>query len=237
MTAAPAEFRRLGKHSVTWDDPRDPFIRQYACGKTFVDAGGIESCEKVSVAHKAGAESLTILDIESLERPSWDAFRDKMTMLGIEVECISADVHKVARTWEVVHSSGILYHESSPFLYLDVLRRMATECCILSSTVVPPLIETASGTLRTPEAGVLLIPALTGVERKIVSELFRGINGRDVLVGPHLTTTGGYGPNWWFPTSAALRKMCECAGFEILEAKDWPTEVHPAITLVLHPVQ
>jgi hypothetical protein len=219
---------------VTWQDPRDPFIRQYAGGKSFVDAGGLENYEKISVAHEAGAESLTMLDIYPPERPEWQAFRDKMTMLGIDAECISADVHKVGRTWDVVHSSGILYHESSPFLYLDVLRRMATEFCILSSTVVPPLIETPSGTLRTPEAGALLVPALAGVEKKIASELFRDKYGLEVLSGPHLTTTDGYGPNWWLPTSAALRKMCECAGFDVLEARDF--EVFPATTLVLRPV-
>jgi hypothetical protein len=218
---------------MTWEDPRDRFIREYARGKSFVDAGGLEANEKVSVAHEAGAKSLTMLDIYPPDRPAWDRFRDKMTKLGIEAECISADVHKVGRTWEVVHSSGIFYHESSPFLYLDVLRRMATEFCILSSTVIPPLVETPSGTLRTPEAGAILVPALTGIERKIVCGLFLDGHGLDLLVGPHLTNSEGYGPNWWLPTPTALRKMCECAGFEILEAEDFPPEIFPATTLVL----
>ena len=56
--------------SVTWGDPRHRFIHRYAPGKSLVDAGGLEADEKVSVAHEAGAKSLTILDIYPPERPA-----------------------------------------------------------------------------------------------------------------------------------------------------------------------
>jgi hypothetical protein len=159
-----------------------------------------------------------------------------MKALGAEVECLQGDLFDLERTWEVVHSSGVLYHQPNPFFYLDKLRSLTDEVCILTSTVAPRVIETRFGMLRVPAGASLLVPALSEDERKIVGSYIEGF-GFDLFNAPDGFVTTSYKPNWWLPTSEALLRMCECASFEVLAAEDFPPDVYPATTLVLRPLR
>lgn len=234
LVPLPLVSQSLADGVVAWDDPRDRFIRQYADGRSFVDIGGIERDEKVSVAYRAGAKSLVMCDIAPFSKAEWQDFRQAMEAIGAEVECLSADLFTLERAWDVVHSGGVLYHQPNPFTYLAKLRSITLEFCVLTSTVAPSVIKSSVGTLRLPQGGVLLVPALNEDEQAVLKE-FMGSAGFDPILSPEEYLLSNYSANWWFPTSAALRRMCECAGFKVASQEDFPPDVYPASTLLLVP--
>jgi hypothetical protein len=76
-------------------DPRDEFISRVVKGKTFADLGGLWGAvnEKVSVAHKAGATRLTMIDRITKQEEDWRLFHERCRNLGVpEVECICQDI-------------------------------------------------------------------------------------------------------------------------------------------------
>lgn len=54
-------------------DPRDRFMADVAGGQTFIDLGELFGIvrERISSAHRAGARSLTLLDMEKDDCPWW----------------------------------------------------------------------------------------------------------------------------------------------------------------------
>jgi hypothetical protein len=220
-----------------WTDPRDSFIARVTPGRTFVDVGGLVETvkEKVSVAAEHGATRLAMIDVRPEEDDLWRRFRERLEEKGVgSCECVSGDIQKLAvNPFDIVHSSGVLYHLPNPFLYLEKLRELAREFVILTSTIFPREIATRSGTMRVPAGSAVFLPALSEGERTIVDEYWRK-KGYDILLDQHRYTLTDFVPTWWVPTIATLKGMCECAGFEIVEEGDWK-DYFPAHTLLLRP--
>jgi hypothetical protein len=207
------------------NDPRNVFINRVANGKSFIDVGGLSEIvkERVSVAHAAGACDLALMDVEEPSCPWWGQLRERLTNRGVkECEFISGDIMNCkVTTYDVVHSSGVLYHLPAPMLYLARLRQMTRAHCILTSTTVPTSLTVDGEDLHLASASTLVVPALAGRERELVVEWYRR-RGRSDVASP-VESHGGhrnlanYYPNWFIPTVAAFKAMAICAGFAIVD--------------------
>jgi len=205
-------------------DPRDDFIADLVRGKSFVDVGGLWGTdgEKVSVAHRAGASSLAMIDIAPPGHDSWQAFTARCVALGVpNVRLISGDLVRLAAEtptpeFEVVHCSGVLYHTPNPMATLTSLRKMTRQYLILSSSIIGTRVENDAGVLEVPRAAAVFVPGLRDNEWQIVSSHWRPHVGgaamglTQQLAGWRLDNHIAW---WWLPTPHAMKSMCEAAGF------------------------
>jgi hypothetical protein len=209
-----------------FNDLRDEYISRVVAGKTFVDVGGLWGTvnEKVSVAHKHGAFSVTMLDVTVKDGDLWKTFRARMNELEIaNYRCVSTDVcdphiTELVQPFDVVHCSGVLYHHPNPMLMLAILRNLAREHLVLTSCITPEIIENERGRYVIPPSGVLFVPALNDAAREILKCYWEQVG----VVAGGLTEKVSYrlndfGPWWWLPTASALVAMCEAAGFTVLD--------------------
>jgi len=124
------------------DDPRDYFISRVVQGKSFLEVGGLWGIvsEKVSVAHRFGARSLTIIDVTSPDSSLWSSFRSRMLEKGIpDCVAISGDICETSfnEIFDVVHCSGVLYHlprrKSSRMMlvFIDCRHQVSFLCLLL----------------------------------------------------------------------------------------------------------
>jgi hypothetical protein len=215
-------------HGPAYDDLRDAFIAAVVRDRTFADVGGLWGVvnEKVSVAHRHGAVRTAMIDIAPPEHELWQQFQRRMADLQLPpVEAHSADIIQLAAAsdspkFDVVHSSGILYHMPDPLRYLAALRKITLEHLILTSAITSTRIVTMTGFLNLPAAAVLFVPALAGSEKAIVSAYWKPIVGTGAI---GITSEerewrlNNFGPWWWLPTVAALEAMCRVAGFGVLD--------------------
>ena len=207
-------------------DPRDRFLHRVVRGKTFADVGGLwgTTNERVSVAHQGGARELAMVDLSPPDSRWWPAFEARRVQLGVPpVRAVSGDVMQLAKTdpsleFDVVHCSGILYHVPDLLQFLQALRAVTREHLILTSSITETLIRNEAGELRIPEGSALFLPALSAAERAILKAhwwptLADGSLGltKDI----EAWKLDDFGPWWWLPTTPALAKMCEIAGFEV----------------------
>jgi hypothetical protein len=206
-------------------DPRHAFIARVARDKSFIDIGGLNLgiSERVSIAHAAGARSLALMDVERPDCPWWAQVKERLARRGVK-ECafISGDVLTYdLGMYDIVFSSGVLYHLPSPLAYLARLKQITREYCILTSSTVPTIIKVDGRELRMPSASVIFVPALEGAEKNLVVEWYRR-RGRDNIAeaveefGGHRNLANYY-PNWFLPTVAAFRAMAVSAGFAIVD--------------------
>jgi hypothetical protein len=207
------------------DDPRHEFIARVARDKSFIDIGGLylATFERVSVAHRAGARSLTLMDVEGPDCPWWAQVQERFARTGVK-DCtfISGDVltHELP-VYDIVFSSGVLYHLPSPLTYLARLRQITGEFCILTSSTIPERIAVDRRELRIPSSSMIFVPALDGEERDLIVEWYRrrgrgNIAEAEERFGGHRNLANYY-PNWFLPTVAALRGMAVSAGFAIVD--------------------
>ena len=214
-------------------------------GKSFVDIGGIGGNslnERVSFASKCGASRATLADIRPLDYREWKTFRARMKELGVEgVEEVgdidirhSSSLKKLGKQ-DVVYSTGIFYHLSSPPDAFWNLRSVVGEYLITNTITIPNEISNEYGTLRTPDAGVLFLAALTETERAILRKYYsdNGFRFNFDQLSPRLgdpnspnqwiTETGELAPwpNWWFYSDHAFRSLAQLCRFEIIDETKW----------------
>jgi len=205
-------------------DPRDEYIARVAKDKSFAEIGGLWGTvnEKVSVAHKNGANALTMIDVVPPQNELWRLFDERRKSLNLpDVQCISSDVLRLAEIapapqFDVVHCSGVLYHVPDPIRFLVALKKLTRRHLILNSLVTGTNIKSDMGSLKVPDGAALFVPALSDQERAIIKSYWQPFVG-DAAIG---VTTGNetwsiddFGPWWWLPTVEALRAMCRVAGF------------------------
>lgn len=157
-------------------DPRDVFLAKVVGGRSFAEVGGLWGTvnERISVAHRLGAGSLTMIDAAPAGDLGWTAFEERMRKFGVPVvTCTSSDVIRLAEApdpplFDVVHCSGVLYHVPEPLRLLLALKRLTREHLVLTSVVARSEYPHAAGLLRVPEAACLFLPALEGAEKEAV---------------------------------------------------------------------
>jgi hypothetical protein len=207
-------------------DPREQFIFRVSKNKSFIDVGGLSNViyERISSAHDAGANQLTLLDVEPLDRPWWSALRQRLDERGIkDCKFISRDFLTALDLpkYDVVHSSGVLYHLPAPLHYLRRLREITGEYCILTSTTLNSTLHYRGRALKIPDAAVIFLPALSGDEYEIVTGWFRDagygeVAEKELALGGY-SNFENYYPNWFMPTVPSFKAMALCAGFEIID--------------------
>jgi len=217
-------------------DVRDVIIQNVVPHRTFVDVGALWGTvnEKVSVASRAGAASVAVIDEVPLGAPLWTAFDDRMVELGIAgVRRVSANLDRLpepVERFDVVHCSGIVYHCPNPIFTLGQLRLLTGEWLILTSMVVPETIDSAIGSIRIGSGQALFVPGLDAPSRAIVDRyLFerdvRGAIGIDQPVERWDPTN--YDPWWWLLTPSAVATMLRVAGFTVeADAPYWDGRAH-----------
>jgi hypothetical protein len=205
-------------------DPRDDYIARVAQGKSFADVGGLWGTvnEKVSVAHKHGADALTMIDVLPLEHNLWHLFDERARALGLPViRRISGDIVRLGEKmpelqFDVVHCSGVLYHMPDPVRFLATLRKLTRKHLILNSIVTATRVECDGEVLKVPEGAALFVPALKGKERTIIRSFWQQFVG-DAAIGvtreAQTWRVNDFDPWWWLPTVEAVKAMCRTAGF------------------------
>ncbi|MEG4445167.1 tetratricopeptide repeat protein [Microcoleus sp. AT9_B5] len=224
------------------EDIRDRYIARVAKGKTFAEVGGLWGTvsEKVSVASKYGAVSLTMIDAMPASIHWWQDFCDRMTSLNIaNYNCINRDITQIqlaeiGNPYDVVHCAGVLYHHPHPLQILTSLRQITGEYLILTSAITQEVIENERGRYEIPASGVIFIPALGEAERAILTAYWQQHTDGSPILGviqKAVFDINDFGPWWWLPTASALESMCKVAGFKVLD-KGW-TWNNNALTLLL----
>jgi tetratricopeptide (TPR) repeat protein len=211
-------------------DVRDQYIAQVVSGKTFAEVGGLWGTvnEKISVAHRCNATSLTMIDVASLDAEAylWQAFYQRMAVFNItNYRCLVQDIcqigkEEIGEPFDVVHCAGVLYHHPHPMQLLVSLRQITREYLILTSAITQEVIENEKGLYQIPPSGVIFIPALDQNELNILGTYWSQFHaappfGIDEKTAFHLDD---FAPWWWLPTATALKSMCRVAGFQILES-------------------
>ncbi|MEG4005147.1 tetratricopeptide repeat protein [Microcoleus sp. Pol11C1] len=223
-------------------DIRDRYIARVAQGKTFAEVGGLWGTvsEKVSVASKYGAVSLTMIDAMPASMHWWQDFHNHMTSLNIaNYDCINQDITQIqladiGEPYDVVHCAGVLYHHPHPLQILVALRQITREHLIFTSAITQEVIENELGRYEIPASGVMFIPALDDAERAILTAYWRTYINNNQLIG--ITEKAVFDMNnfaacWWLPTATALEAMCKVAGFNVLDkGLTWDNN---ALTLLL----
>lgn len=226
-------------------DLRDDFIARVVRGRSFADVGGLWGTvnEKVSVASREQARSLSMIDISAPGSDLWARFSERLGTLGVGgCECISSDICQfgvtgTTREFEVVHCSGVLYHHPDPIALLEALRRITKRYLILTSAVTQEMISNDLGTFHIPGSGVLFVPALNEQERLILSKYWKenaGVGGCYGITETVNWNTRDFGPWWWVPTARAMVAMAECVGFRMLDSgPTWNGNAHTALLEVV----
>ncbi len=219
-------------------DPRDIYIARVVKGKTFIDIGGLWGTvnEKVTVAAKAGAASVAMLDITPLDRPLWQAFRERCASMGVSgCQLFSASIdepglEKKIGQFDVVHCSGVLYHCPNPLYTLSQLARISREHLILTTTVIPSTISNSKGTIVVPPGGMLFIPYLPSHQMEILREYFEaeGVSGViGITEQPSTWSVEDYAPWWWLFPVLTVRQLIMVVGFDTVEDSPfWGGKAH-----------
>ncbi|MEM4546869.1 MAG: hypothetical protein QW328_08945 [Nitrososphaerota archaeon] len=223
-------------------DPRDSYIAQVVQGRSFLEVGGLWGGvnEKVSVAYRFGARRLAIVDVAKPENQWWEFFRQRMTQMDIKnydayaEDICTVDSVRIGAPFDVVHCSGVLYNLPDPMRLLAVLRSITIEFCILTSVVIPEVIENEVSCYKLPPSAMVFVPALTDRERDCLKAYWRQFLGNSVAYG--ITDVASFSvddfaPWWWLPTATALKAMCRSAGFQVVDSQ--PCWNNGALTLLL----
>jgi len=221
-------------------DKRD-LICNLVPGKTFADVGGLWGLhnEMVSVALKAGATSATMIDIAPLGHSLWDDFKAKLAQEGVaDVPCLQGDAcardfHEKVGEFDVVHSSGIIYHVHNPIDYLLNLRDITKSYLIITSMTVPDVITNGQQSIDLSGGRFLSTHKLDGGQKAVIDAHFESLglgsyNITDVaenLLGRNRRPD--FGPWWWFFTAESLRRMISASGLEVIAiAETWQRRSH-----------
>ena len=238
--------RQIGGSSLLLEleanDIRDRYIARVVKGKTFAEVGGLWGTvnEKVSVASKYGATSLTMIDVTPISAHFWQDFRDRMASLNIaSYHCISQDITQIklaeiGKPYDVVHCAGVFYHHPHPMQILVGLHQITGKHLILTSAITQEVIENEWGCYEIPASGVIFIPALDEAERAILTAYWQPHLYGSPIIGlteKAVFDINDFGPWWWLPTAYALEAMCKVAGFKVLDkGLTWKNN---ALTLLL----
>lgn len=213
------------------DDNREAYIQRFVKGRSFIDVGGLWGLvnEKATVAHDFGAISLAMMDIWKPEDDWWTKFRDRCAERGIaRVDEIYGSIDntellkKIGR-FDVVHSSGVLYHCPNPVLTLRNLHRLCGGVLIIGTAVMPTSIENEFGRLIFEPDSALYVPSLHESKRRIVDAYIRaryggGAYGINEPIDAWFFDDGtpNYGPWWWLWSADYVSSMLVSCGFEII---------------------
>lgn len=223
----------------------DDILRAETPGLAFADIGGLWGTvnEKVTVAAKAGAASVTMVDITPLNHEIWQAFRDRCAEQQVSgVREVSGNIEDEAFAdalggFDITYCSGVIYHAPNPYRMLDCLRRITRKTLVLGSMTAPERIENQEGRLDFGGGKMLSIPAASDAERRILTAHFNELgleihNINRAGVYPWMLRRGEFNfePWWWLWTPETLGRMAEACGFRPRETIEmWENRAHAVV--------
>lgn len=203
----------------------DEMIRDSVRNKSFADVGPLWQTvhEKVSLAHKFGADFVTAIDQWPEIHPLWAQFKARMHKLKVpNCQCLSMNVMDYnGPPFDVVYCSGVIYHAADPVSLLKKLKSITKEKLILTSTVTKKVLTNSEGTLTLPEGAVIFVPALSPEHKKVVAKEWSGILGHQPSYGLSqacVWDANDYYNWWWLFSPEVLNAMCSSCGFKIERA-------------------
>lgn len=212
---------------------REDWISDVTSGRTFAEVGGLWGVvnEQVTVAAKAGASELTMIDVAPEGGPDdlWQAFDSRLADHDVSgVSCVRGNIDDRAvidsvGAFDVVHSSGVLYHCPEPLHTLRNLRSIVRETLVLGTATMPETVTTSAGTVSVEPGTSMLVPAMTASQRAVLGEWLRengasGAYGLNHEVGTDWTLREGWKPYeawWWLFTRDYVAALLEAAGFKV----------------------
>lgn len=203
---------------------KDDYIQRVVDGKTFVDVGPLweSQNEKLSVASRHGATSVTAIDQFPEEHDLWVSFRQRMNLLGIPCQCFACDVcHYQGPPFDVVYCAGVLYHHPSPITLLKKLSSICNNHMILSTVVTENRILNAEGFVEMIPGSCVFLPAVPPEDLRVLHkdwETFLGGRQGDAMA----QDVRNWSPDnlyhwWWLFTIEAVISMCNVVGFKVIE--------------------
>lgn len=230
--------------------PVEQWIAEVVPGRSFIDIGGIGEWsvnERIGCALAAGASQAAMADIEPFTSDYWRAFHERMAARGIGRDRYAChervDVRQPALrdrlpVFDVVHSTGILYHLPDPVTALHNLCGLVGRWLVVNTVVLPERVENAHGTVTLPGSAALFLPGLSETERDVLRDHYCGKFGwsiddvaprprqRDAQM-PHVTDQGpSCWPYWWLFGIPAFRALVRLMRFEIRAEWTWEDHAH-----------
>lgn len=213
------------------------WITKSSKDKSFADIGGLWGTvnEKTTIAVNAGARSSTMVDFTPLGTDLWDKFNEHCTQKNIStIKCKQADlndptiVDKIG-TYDVVHSSGVIYHCPNPIYTIKQYHKITDEYLIMGSTVLDGKIHNEHGIIELTKGSLLYVPSLMVQSKKIIMQYFYEV-GAKKLDGISNSETDwnidNYSPWWWLYTTEYLEAQLNTSGFIVQEiTKNWDGRV------------
>jgi len=212
-------------------NPADDWIARTCPGRSFADIGGLWGLvnEKASVAMRAGAAAVTMIDILPQTNQLWADFLARLVRLGVPpcacatLDATRQDFPRSAGAFDVVHCSGILYHLPSPMCLIENLWSITGEILILTAMTSPDRIENDAGVLDLSGGLAAYIPGLSGKAAAVVRRHFELLDlhvhaiTADMGQRWYAGSIANFTPWWWIVTPSLLRSMVETIGFEVLD--------------------
>jgi len=215
---------------------REAWISEAAPGRTFAEVGGLWGTvnEQVSVAAGAGAAATTMIDVAPRDGSAgdlWKLFRERTDALGVSPpSCVQASIDDPALTervgsFDVVHSSGVLYHCPQPLHTLMQLRAITRETLILGTATMPETVENVAGSVSVAPGAALLVPAMSHSQRAVLGQWLTD-NGASCALGVNRALDSDwaiddYGAWWWFFTRDHVAALLRIAGFEVVNVASY----------------
>ena len=228
-------------------DQVDEWIAQRVRGLSFVDIGGIGvkgTNERASWAQRQGASAVAMADFEPFSHREWQHWHGEIKRIGVtgikEYEETNIDdpaLLDLLGQWDMVHSTGILYHVPNPIHTLLNLRRLVRRYLIVNTVIVPEIIENTAGRLCFPASSVALFAALRGSERAVLAQHYADQFGLplDELAPernegasmPYLVgDRPSYYPYWWVFTKPSFEVTLEMLRMRVLDRFTWKNHAH-----------
>ena len=207
---------------------REAWIERASAGKSFAEVGGLWGTvnEQVTVAARAGANRLTMVDTASEETGLWQLFHERCQSLGVDsCQSIQLDINDVEGLdsigcHDTVHCSGVVYHCPHPLITLQNLHRITGKTLILGSATIPERVENIAGSIQLEPGSAIWVPACTPDQLSVLSQFLMEVNATNaigVTAAHDEWNINDYGPWWWFFTPDFLRGMLETVGFRVRE--------------------
>jgi hypothetical protein len=216
------------------------WLTRIAAGKSFVDIGGLGgniSNERVTMAHKAGSARIAMADILEAGHKWWRALDQKCSECGmVDLErypgfdLMTLGSETRLGSFDVVNSTGIMYHCADMLGYMRKLRAVTSKFAITSMVTMPPVLENENGRFETPPGACVFLPSLNESQRRVLQLHYdrKFINMLSLeKISPrashetvaHYVRDGQLStmPNWWFISREALHAMITICEFGIEE--------------------
>jgi hypothetical protein len=204
---------------------RQQWIPQAAEGKSFIEVGGLWGVvnEQITLAHSAGATSLT--QIDPAEEELWNSFHERCAAAQVtDYHCVVGDINDPALTAtvepaDVVHCAGVLYHCPHPLFTLQQLRRITKQTLLLGCATIPERVANSAGELRLEEGSALFVPAATPTQLSVLVQYMSEVGARDIPGIDQSLPDGwqvtDYAPWWWYFTPRFVESLLTLAGFKV----------------------